>query len=104
MEKGKINSVKNEDYGEGRVDIFDLEEIPDIHQNFIAFVSTLGFKNRKNLSKFDTDFSLFDGVIFTYKGDIRITLVWEESKKLIVDSKKIKEEIINILERYFKIF
>lgn len=104
MEKGKINSIKSEEYKKGRLDIFDIESTESIHRNLIAFLSDLGFKNQSNLSKFDTDFSLFDGVIFAYEDNIRITLIWEDSKKLIVDSNKEKKEVVGLLENYFQIF
>ena len=47
MEKGKINSISSEEYSEGRVDIFDIEETPFLHKNLIAFISDLGFKDKK---------------------------------------------------------
>jgi len=64
----------------------------------------MGFKEEENILKFDTDFSLFDGVIFAYENGIRITLICEEVHKLIIDSNKEKEEIIKLLEEYCEIF
>ena len=104
MKKGKIRSISSEEYSKGRIDIFDIEETPFLHRNLIAFISDLGFKDKRNILKFDTDFSLFDGIIFIYENNLRITLIWEKTKKLLIDSKKKKEEIIKLLERHFKIF
>src|SRR6056297_2492716 len=104
MEKGKINSIKSEEYEKGRLDVFDIESTDSLHRNLIAFLSDLGLKDQSNLSKFDTDFSLFDGVIFAYEDNLRITLIWEDSKKLIIDSNKEKKEVVELIENYFRIF
>lgn len=103
-EKLKISQMKDQEYSNGRVYTFTIENTEDLHVSIIEFLLDLGISKDKAL-EFDIDYSSCDANIFAYGNGIRVHLIGQESEiTLIIDTKIKKESLIEKLEKYFKIF
>jgi hypothetical protein len=102
--KPKIVEISSEEYPSGRIDRLILLENKDFHDSLISFMKDLNFDN-ENLDKFDVELDSFEGYLFAYSKKAKIHLVKLKKEIIIlIDSSIDKENLIDIIERYFQIF
>jgi len=104
MTPPKIKGIFSKEYPGGRSDLFLLDSDRDIHEELISFFRELGI-SETNLIEFDSVTTDVEGYFFVYEKEIKIHLIISERGiNLLIESKIPKEELLDIMERYFQIF
>ncbi len=105
MEKARILGISSEEYPEGRIDSFKVQENKDTFENLILCLLNLGFSESVIRTKIDLAFE-HNEYVFLYlnkklrvhieinKGDNPLTIRFDTSLQ--------KKNIVSAMEKYFQ--
>jgi len=102
MKKPKISRISSEEYPKGRIDTFRIPLSEDLVFNMEGLFRDLRF-DKEVINDLDMHYPSTKGYYFFYSDKVKAHLFFEENKvNLIFDTSIPKEEINEIVERYFE--
>ena len=105
MEKVKILGMSSEEYPEGRIDSFKVQENKDTFENLILCLLNLGFSESVIRTKIDLAFEHNEYVFLYLNKKLRVHIEIDKGNNSLTirfDTSLPKRNIVSAMEKYFQ--